>query len=575
MEKDIVCLGLRRKRSGVSSKLKSFELVGILLNSDNDSTFCNFKWVRPTEKRIDGGLSQNTLIMDNGEFPRTLDIISVPLQENCPKLFQTENWTIDTNSKILHKGTFSFDKLDNLLDTPPTLWTNHKCYEGVAYRIDSSYKSIPVDNERVATGRSLLVTDRSVYFIKVTRSTICVEPHKNNKIVKIIFDYNDLTYGLVVRDIEFEKLYLQKNIGRYSVTTPHYLCVTLGLPNGNYPPYMFVAGVIIPNATQNTINDIDTVTPVEITEKKITDNKADLTNGTQNNNFSSDFNHTDATTKNIDTNTLSNNVNAPLIDQNNKISLAINAVTKGIRHQLNKIERFDNTQRQLKESTTTNGTQKEVTIICLSNSLKNGAHNIAGILNDTGGWVHLIGCADGGLLLDSEIAYEGGASPKIFDIIKLTICEQKSQLDNCVNYKNVSSIKWEKIGTFDKKDIEKLTDHPNTLWDAKLSSRYGLYDKIDIEQANNSSCAYLINVEKSVVSVITDENSMNEVYIRFSYNNHFYKIPLDDDEFKKDYLLKPNGNYPVENPHYICVVKSPFINCQKDYSYISAASIIL
>ena len=118
--KTIVCLANSRKTSGRC-------IAGKIIESN--------QWIRPVSNRETEEISIEESRYKDGQTPNLLDIITIPIKEYKPTLFQRENYLIDDGYYWGKKGTF-YDRLDILLDTPIDLWgTQSSSYYGRYDRI--------------------------------------------------------------------------------------------------------------------------------------------------------------------------------------------------------------------------------------------------------------------------------------------------------------------------------------------------------------------------------------------------------------------------------------------------------
>jgi hypothetical protein len=116
----IVCLANSRKISGRC-------IVGKIAEEN--------KWIRPVSNRESEEISEEERRYENGQMPKLLDIISIPVKEHKPILLQNENYLIDDDYYWIKTGNFE-GSLNDLLDSPKDLWgTESSSYQGTNDRI--------------------------------------------------------------------------------------------------------------------------------------------------------------------------------------------------------------------------------------------------------------------------------------------------------------------------------------------------------------------------------------------------------------------------------------------------------
>lgn len=216
---EIVCLANSRKISGRC-------IVGKII--------LEHKWMRPVSNRDSEEISEEERRYENGQMPKLLDIISIPVKKHKPQLFQNENYLIDDDYHWEKRGEFS-SSLDNLLDAPNDLWgTQSSSYQGQYDRIS---ENMSVNYEE------------SLYLIKPQSLKIIVriegqEFDNAKRKVRAEFQYNETTYIFPVTDPVIEKKYLSGENGEFALHIENvYLCVSVGLPYKGYC-YKFLASII-------------------------------------------------------------------------------------------------------------------------------------------------------------------------------------------------------------------------------------------------------------------------------------------------------------------------------------------
>ncbi|MBW1616233.1 MAG: hypothetical protein JRJ49_06825 [Deltaproteobacteria bacterium] len=105
--KTIVCLANSRKNFGRC-------IVGKEIKSK--------KWIRPISDREKEKISEEERRYKNGDMPKLLDIIKIPIKKYKPTLNQKENYLINDKLDWEKTGEYNKNNLKSLLDTPQTLW---------------------------------------------------------------------------------------------------------------------------------------------------------------------------------------------------------------------------------------------------------------------------------------------------------------------------------------------------------------------------------------------------------------------------------------------------------------------
>jgi hypothetical protein len=220
--KKIVCLASSRKPGGRCVAGKEV--------SDNDS-----QWIRPVSARPSAEISLDERQYENGQEPGILDIIEIPMIAAVPKVHQTENHMIDAEYYWKKKGTLAWDDLNDLVDTPDTLWSN----------TDSTYHG-RFDRMTQATASE---HNESLYLIKPTDVTIRVltpgaDFGNYKRRVRADFRYGGVHYNLMVTDLVIEKSFLARENGDYPIEEDIYFCVSLAEAHTDNYCYKLVATVI-------------------------------------------------------------------------------------------------------------------------------------------------------------------------------------------------------------------------------------------------------------------------------------------------------------------------------------------
>lgn len=97
----------------------------------------------------------------------------------------------------------------------------------------------------------------------------------------------------------------------------------------------------------------------------------------------------------------------------------------------------------------------EVEFLCLANSRKRGKRCVAGLRTDGSGWVRPVSRIGAGGLSDIECAYEDGATPCVFDVVRVDLAEPRPQPHQPENW-IISDRPWKLVRSGSKVDIAEL-----------------------------------------------------------------------------------------------------------------------
>jgi hypothetical protein len=193
-------------------------------------------WIRPVSKRRDRELNPKERCYPDGEEPRLLDLVEVPLLEPRPCHYQTENYLINDRRRWRKVGRMGWKDLPNLVDP----------VEGVLWFI--GYSSHHGKNDRVPEELAnrfshslLLIHCRDLVATVSTEEKMFAEV---KTIVRIRFQHNTEEYCLSVTDPIFRAEHQEKGSGEYPIPEA-YLCLSLGDPLGGHC-YKLAASVLTP-----------------------------------------------------------------------------------------------------------------------------------------------------------------------------------------------------------------------------------------------------------------------------------------------------------------------------------------
>ena len=221
--KTIICLANSRKITGrcVAGKEIAGEKIG--------------GWIRPVSSRPAGELSEEERRYENGQDPKLLDVITIPMVEPRPHGFQSENHLIDDGYYWAKEREAGWDDLKAALDkVSGPLWDNSS----------SSYNGLH-DRVEEATANELGTSLRLVE-VKDLKTVIAVEGAEFGNAKRKVrgrFTLNGAQYLLSITDPVVERQYLAGGNGEFNVG-PAILCVSLGEPYQGYA-YKLIAGVFV------------------------------------------------------------------------------------------------------------------------------------------------------------------------------------------------------------------------------------------------------------------------------------------------------------------------------------------
>ena len=224
--KEIICLANSRKYLGRC-------IAGKELRAQKPGG-----WIRPVSSREMGEFTFPEISFFNGEPPKLLDIVAVPLLKHSPHTYQTENYLVDPGQRWLKRGLWPASALAELCDAVDALWLN-------------GYHSVGGHNDRIPQDITETQISSSLLFIKPERLAFIVREEFNAKKIRAEFTFKRNVYRLMVTDPAVEKRYLSHKSGAHQVNNAEvYLCLSLGEPFQGHC-YKLVASVFNLLAREN------------------------------------------------------------------------------------------------------------------------------------------------------------------------------------------------------------------------------------------------------------------------------------------------------------------------------------
>lgn len=217
------------------------------------------------------------------------------------------------------------------------------------------------------------------------------------------------------------------------------------------------------------------------------------------------------------------------------------------------------------------------TFICLANSRKLSGLCIAGKTLDDLSSFRPISSRSTEELSEIEIRYKNGQLPKLLDVITVEIKNAKPNGFQPENYLIDTDYYWSFDSHFNFDDLDKFIDNPSCFWTNTESSYNGKNDRIDPFNFNTIKKSYIFLKLTSSTIIVREEgrefgNPKRKVRLRFVINNKEYVLPITHPEVERYYLGKDDGEYIINEVHYVSVSSGmPHIDGK---IYLFAAGII-
>lgn len=198
---------------------------------------------------------------------------------------------------------------------------------------------------------------------------------------------------------------------------------------------------------------------------------------------------------------------------------------------------------------------KEIELLCLANSRREGGRCVAGIDLETDKWVRLAK-SDGNPFSATEISYKNDESPRPLDKIKIRIIKPKVSYFHPENWIVDKRFRWEKIGQDGLKALSQYTD---------ISTPFLFEDPCDCLSAkdlqNNPLPRSLMLIHKKAVifqKTWSEWRRKPQVRAKFKYRGHEYNLVVTDDEWENIFTTRSGpywnfGDYPFNGSFHLVV----------------------
>jgi hypothetical protein len=174
-------------------------------------------WIRPVSDRPTAEVSFSEYRYENGESPKLLDIIDVPLLRAVPQNHQVENHVIDATRRWVKRGELRWDELEQLRDRPASIWTNSDHTNAGHYDCISQAEAATLKN-------SLLLIKKKNFTVEIGRNYFTGKKTYRGK-----FDYKGTHHSFSLTDPVARDAFAAKEEGDYPLEDI-YLCISLTEP---------------------------------------------------------------------------------------------------------------------------------------------------------------------------------------------------------------------------------------------------------------------------------------------------------------------------------------------------------
>lgn len=191
-------------------------------------------WIRPVSARSTAELSREEYAYEDGEWPKPLDLIEVPLLRAAPRRHQTENMLIDDEQRLVKRGRAGFHRLTGLCEHPESLWLDGESTFGGHLNCVSSAKAKQFNS-------SLCLIEVPSLQIEVVRD------RGGTKALRALFDYGGNTYKLSITDPAAHRRWGLLGLGTHPVpaNSKIFLCISLSEPYFDRRCHKLVASVLM------------------------------------------------------------------------------------------------------------------------------------------------------------------------------------------------------------------------------------------------------------------------------------------------------------------------------------------
>lgn len=223
----------------------------------------------------------------------------------------------------------------------------------------------------------------------------------------------------------------------------------------------------------------------------------------------------------------------------------------------------------------------EETMLCLASSRKPPSGRcIAGKIfarGGTKGWIRPVSARASHEVSEEERRYHGGKLTQLLDIVTVPLLRASPLQHQIENHVLDDSHYWEKQGSATWQQVTAAEDlYDAAFWSYSLSTKFGQNDKVHSSFVGRlGSSLKLVLVRDLTIQVQLEEgfggnHPRRRVRGRFTTHGKPYLMSVSDPEVEDEYIVKPNGTYPIGEAA-ICV---SVVEVWNDYAFRVIASVI-
>lgn len=198
---------------------------------------------------------------------------------------------------------------------------------------------------------------------------------------------------------------------------------------------------------------------------------------------------------------------------------------------------------------------KEIELLCLANSRREGGRCIAGIDLKSGKWIRPAK-PNGSPFNYAEISFIDGTSTKALDKIKIRVLGSEASHYHPEDWIVDQRFRWEKIGCCKLKDISKYLDATDPFLFRDTSDRLLASD---LESQPLSKSLMLVRIDSVTFRKMWGQNRWRpQIRALFQYRGREYNLVVTDDAWEGIFALRGGpywdlGDYPFSGTFYLTI----------------------